>query len=78
MTIAWSPIFRNASQEPSAGAGLTSNFVERHLEVTARQTVAVDTAGHLRAGFAEGLGNLTPITFNRKGRGGQSSSEPAE
>ena len=45
----------------SASAGLTSTF-ERHLEVTAWQTDAVNTAWHLRAGFAKGLGNLSPIT----------------
>jgi hypothetical protein len=49
--------------------------IENDLEIGARKANAVDTAGHLRAGFAEGLGNLTPITFNREGRGRQSSSD---
>jgi hypothetical protein len=74
MTIAWSPIFWNASQEPRERR-FDLDTIEHHLEVTARKANAVDTAGHLRAGFAEGLGNLTPITSHRKGRGGQSSSE---
>ena len=54
---------------------LQLHAIENDLEIGARKANAVDTAGHLGAGFAEGLGNLTPITFNREGRGGQSSSE---
>jgi hypothetical protein len=53
---------------------LQLHAIEHDLEIGARKANAVDTAGHLRAGFAEGLANLTPVTFNREGRGGQASS----
>ena len=42
---------------------LQLHAIEQDLEIGARKANAVDTAGHLRAGFAEGLGNLTPITM---------------
>ena len=52
---------------PFVGRRFDLDTVEHHLKVTARQTDAVNTTRHLRAGFAKGLGNLTPITFNREG-----------
>ena len=71
MTIAWSPIFWNASHEPSASAvDLDPSSTPR--SVRGRPTRY--TTRHLRR-ICRGPGQPDSNHFNREGRGGQSSSE---
>jgi hypothetical protein len=54
---------------------LQLHAIEQDLEIGARKANAVDTARHLRAGFAELPGHPDPNHLNREGRSGQSGSE---